>query len=243
MTKHFLFIIFGLLFFQLTYGQDKLTGRVFENKTRIWLSGIKIENLKTHNISVSDSAGRFSITAKIGDYLVFSGFAYRTDTIYIFNLKYTETLLEPKQNMLKEVKVSTPEIKTGSLKAPAQKGPFDSQTVLYQTDGNGNYIGGVKFMLFWTKDEKKKEKERQKMADEETKLQIAKVFSPQNIQNYLPLKGQELDNFIILYTPDVKTYVGSNFNFLLYLTASYKKFQTLPIAERQSSTYLRLSPH
>ena len=95
-------------------------------------------------------------------------------------------------------------------------------------------------MLFWTKDEKKKEAERQKMADEEMKLQIAKVFGPENIQNYLPLKGQELSNFIIIYIPDVKTYVSSKFNLLLYLDACYKKFLTIPLKDRQSPTYLQL---
>jgi len=241
MARLLFFIIFGFLFLQLSYGQDKLNGRVFENKTRVPLSGIKIEDLKTHIVVRSDSAGRFSIGVKVGDNLSFSGFAYQTDTVYLTNLRYTEFFMAPKQNMLKEVKVLTPEIKTGSLTAPAEKGPFDSKSVLYQTDGSGNYIGGVKIMLWDSHSgEKQRQKEKKLADDEEMNQQIARVFSPQNIQNYLPLKGQELANFIILYNPDVKTYTSSRFNFLLYLDACYKKFLKIPAVERQSATYFQL---
>src|SRR5258708_16111179 len=109
MTKHLLLLLSGLFILNLSYAQDKLSGRVIENKTNVALGGIKIENLKNHNGSVSDSTGRFSIKANIGDYIAFSGFAYHGDTVYVTNLKYLEVHLDLKQNVLNEVRVITPE--------------------------------------------------------------------------------------------------------------------------------------
>jgi hypothetical protein len=222
--------------------QDKLGGRIFENKTRISLAGIKVENLKSHVIVVSDAKGEFSIKATVGDNICFSGSAYKPDTLYVANLKYLEVFLDLQQNMLKEVKVVTQEIKTGSLSAPAQTGLFNSHTVLYQTDANGNPIGGIKIMVpDWNKDARKKKRDLQIAADEQTKQQIAKVFGPENIQKYLPLKGQELANFIILYIPDVGTYNSTGFNLTLYLNSSYEEFLKMPIEQRQSPTYFQLT--
>ncbi len=70
-----LFLLCGFLFIQLSHAQDKLTGRVFENKTLVPLSGIKVENLISGNTAISDSTGNFSIKAAVGDYISFSGFS------------------------------------------------------------------------------------------------------------------------------------------------------------------------
>jgi isopenicillin N synthase-like dioxygenase len=111
------------------------------------------------------------------------------------------------------------------LKASPSKGPFNSQTVLYQTDAAGRPIGGIKIMIHdWNKDENRKIREQQFLLDEEEKVQISKVFSPQNIQNYLPIRNQELKNFITLYIPCIKTYNNHDFNLLDYLASCYKKF-------------------
>ncbi len=178
----------------------------------------------------------------MGDDICFSGSAYKPDTLYVANLKYLEVFLDLQQNMLKEVKVVTQELKTGSLSAPAQTGLFNSHTVLYQTDANGNPIGGIKIMVpDWNKDAKKKKRDIQIAADEETGKQIAKVFSPENIQKYVPLKGQELANFIILYSPDVATYNNKEFNLTLYLNSSYEEFLKMPLEQRQSTTYFQLT--
>jgi len=242
MTRLLLFLIFGLFIVNISYAQDKISGRIFENKTTVALFGIRIENLKTHNTTVSDSTGRFSVAANIGDYITFSGFAYKIDTVYIASLKYLEISLEPKQNMLKEVKVVNTETKLGNLTAPSLPTPFGGQTVRYQTDGAGNPIGGIKIMLFDShSDEKKKERDYKIAADDEKKLAIFNTFKPKNLKNYLPITDTtEMDNFIILYTPDIDTYYSSGFNLTAYLNDCYQKFLDIPEADRRSPTYLRL---
>jgi len=86
----------------------------------------------------------------------------------------------------------------------------------------------------------KKLKKQQIGIDEAEKDSIANIFSAENIQQYVPIKGQELQNFITLYIPDLKTYNSSGFNLILYLSSSYKEFCKIPVEKRQSADFLKI---
>jgi hypothetical protein len=226
----------------LSYAQGNLTGRVYENKTHVPIAGITIKNLKSNFTTLSDQKGGFSIRAHIGDLITFSGFSYQPDTLYVKDLNYTEILLDLHQNMLKEVQVTTPDTKLGNLTAPPTLAPFGGQTLVYQTDDAGNYTGGVSLRLFDShKAAKKKKKDAQIAKDDEINQQIAKTFSAENLQNYLPIRGQELDNFRILYLPDIDLFTDKSFNLTVYLNICYKSFLQIPAEKRQSKEFLSLN--
>jgi hypothetical protein len=90
-------------------------------------------------------------------------------------------------------------------------------------------------------DAKKRKKEVQLGEDEKTKQEIAKTFSPDNLKNYLPITGQEMDNFIIIYTPDINTYTDADFNLTIYIDKSYRDFLTIPKERRQSKQLTELN--
>ena len=237
----FVCIIFLLALSTISQAQDRLAGRIYEIKTRISLGGIKIEDLKSHFTAVADSTGRFSIKTAVGDFVSFSGISYQTDTLYVADLKYLEVFLTPRINMLDEVKVRGVQTKTGKLSAAPITGAFNSQTVLYQTDRYGNEKGGVNVKIFDADGQKKKKHDSQIEKSEERQATIFKVFQAKNLQNYLPLTGVEMDNFIILYTPTVDTYFDPTFSLITYLNTSYKKFLEIPADERKSETAFRLT--
>jgi hypothetical protein len=241
MARSIFFLIFGVFIVNAACSQDKLSGRIYENKTKVYLAGITVEDLKSHVQTLSDSTGRFSIKTSIGDYVCFSGFAYRPDTLYIANLKYMEVLLDPKQNMLNEVKVTTQQTKTGNLSAAPLTGPLNSKTVLYQVDQNHDNNGGIKIKLFDSDNSKKKRQDRQIADNEEKQQAIYNVFQPKSLSIYLPIRGVEMDNFIVLYTPDVATDYSNGFSLVSYLNASYQKFLQIPADQRQSPTAFRLT--
>jgi hypothetical protein len=240
--KSLLIVILIGFFGGTSYAQGKFGGQVFENNTKIPLSGISVENLNSHLKQISATDGSFAISAKIGDLLSFSSPYYQPDTVYITNLSYLKIYLNLKTKTLKEVQVTSAELKTGSLKIAPTKGPFNSETVLYQTDAAGRPIGGIKIMVHdWNKDENRKIREQQFLLDEEKKEQISKVFSPENIQSYLPIKDQELKNFITLYIPDIKTYSSHEFNLTAYLNTCYQEFLKIPAGQRQSGNFIKLN--
>ena len=237
-----LFLLIGLfLLANISFAQGNLTGRIYENKTRIPLAGISIMNLKSRTMAVSDQNGIFAIRAHIGDLVTFSGFSYVPDTLFVKDLGTVEIFLNLKQNLLKGVTVTGSETKLGNLTAARTPTPFGGQTVVYQTDADGNAKGGLQFNLFDShSDANKRKKETQLGKDEDTKQEIARVFSPENLKDYVPLTGQEMDNFIILYTPDINTFTGSDFNLTVYIDTCYQEFLKIPKEKRQSKQLTEL---
>ncbi|HVS93226.1 MAG TPA: carboxypeptidase-like regulatory domain-containing protein [Mucilaginibacter sp.] len=224
------------------FAQDNLTGRVYEANTHSAIPGITIRNLKTNFATVSNQTGAYSIPAKVGDLIVFSAFSYVPDTLYVQNLNYTDIKLTLKQNMLNGVTVTGQQTRLGNLKPAPTLSPFGGQTLVYHTDAKGNYDGGVRLSVFDSHSaQKKREKEAQLERDDAMQKKIAEVFSPGNLKNYIPLKGQEMTNFIGMYTPDIATYTSPDFNFTIYLNASYTDFMKLPEEKRQSKDLLNLS--
>ena len=242
MRKLILIILF-FLSAPVVYAQTTFSGRVLENKTRILLPGIKVENLNSHVNTNTDYGGKFSINAKQGDLIRFSGLNYQPDTIYLTTLSAQEIFLSLQQNQLNDVNVKGAEANKNAFGTIQPITPFGASSIVrYQTDAAANPVGGVKFNLFDSqKDARKREHTRQLQVDGQRQQEISKVFSPKNLQGYLPISGQELSNFIILYRPDVATYFSSSFNLAMYLNNCYKKFLEIPIEKRQSATAFQLN--
>jgi hypothetical protein len=246
MIRLFLLFLGLLLLANISFAQGNLTGRVFENKTRIPLGGVSIQNLKSNSISVSDKNGLFSIRAHVGDLVTFSTFAYRPDTLFVKDLNDIEIFLDLKSTMLKEVKVTGTETRLGNLKAAPTPSPFGGQTLVYQTDENGNPKGGLKLNVFDSHaDANKREKAAQLTKDERTHEEITRIFSPEGLKDYIPLTGQEMDNFIILYRPDIATFTSPEFHLTVYINTSYEEFMKIPPNRRKSKdlTDLKSKPN
>ncbi len=242
MIRAFLILILLLFIVHLSFAQGNLTGRVLENKTRLPLGGISVQNLKSNIIVVSDKNGLFAIKAHVGDLITFSSFSYQPDTLYVKDLSSVEVLLDLRGTMLKGVTVTGTETRLGNLKASPTLSPFGGETVVYSKDASGNYKGGLSMNLFDShSDAKKKQKDIQLGKDEAIKQKIAREFSPDYLKDYVPLKEQEMNNFIILYTPTVSTYTASDFNFTSYVNTSYKEFLTIPEERRKSKALTDLN--
>lgn len=235
MARFLLFLLFILFLTGSVYAQDALTGRVYEEKINTAIPGIVVRNLNSNRTALTDQTGGFSIPAKIGDLVSFTGFSYQPDTIYVKDLKYVEIILALKGKMLKEVTVTQQEVKVGSLKAPRTLSPINSDALVYSRNDNGAYKGGMTANIFDSNQAaKKRQKAVQVEKDGAIKQKISETFSAINLQNYLPIKGQEMQNFIILYTPGMETYTSADFNFTLYLSTCYREFLKIPEDQRRS---------
>jgi hypothetical protein len=234
MQRLLLLLLCCFLFTNLGFGQNQLTGRVFENKTNVFLQSVKVEDLKSHAVTLTQVDGSFIIKAAVGDLVTFVSGSYKPDTIYVANLNYIQVFLDLRQNMLQEVKVTNQQIKgNAGFNAQPETGPLGSRAVTYQTDANGDFKGGVNFNIPDGQNTKRKH-ESQVTEDEKQKEEIIKVFSADNLKKFLPITGQEMANFIILYMPDVKTYYSPAFSLIGYLNTSYQEFVKIPVEQRQS---------
>ncbi|MBK0377714.1 carboxypeptidase-like regulatory domain-containing protein [Mucilaginibacter segetis] len=209
------------------FAQNKIKGSVFENTTRIKLAGIHVNNLNNSQSTLTNNDGKFTITAKPGDLLTFNALFYDADTVLVTDLHEMEVFLTPHKNELNQVNITTTESPgmSGSYYDPQ----FHGQTLVYHRDKKGAYDGGLTLrMWYWKKDARKKAREEKKIKDFEKADHIAKTFTPKVIATYLPLTGQDMINFISLYTPSVKVYTDNDFNLVQYLNSCYKKYLKLP---------------
>ncbi|MEO6521239.1 MAG: hypothetical protein ABIN91_06175 [Mucilaginibacter sp.] len=210
--------------------QGTLMGRIYEYNTHIHLQSIKVTNLNSRQYTLSDTAGIFYIYAKPGDLLVFKGYAYQPDTVSIVNKNHMEVFLVPEGKTLKEVNVAgtAAETKLGSLKDPTLTGA----PVTYQRNADGSYKGGIALRFGYGKDKKairSKQLTDEEIADE----QIDDAFNEKTVSQTIPLRGQELKDFILMYRPAREVFKARGFNMTIYLNDNYKKYMALPADKRK----------
>jgi len=233
-----LFIAFCCIFCTLTlHAQTVFNGRVLENKTRISLRGVIVENLGNKLKAITGDDGRFSIAAKAGDLLLLRSFGYQTDTVLLTDMHDREIFIEPRRNELNQVTITDSSIhSTQAAENMKYYDPqFHGQTIVYHRDKEKNFDGGIILRMHYFKgDENKKKKAEEKAHQRILSEEISAIFTADNISHYLPLKGADLDNFLLLYTPDIKVYNSKGFNLLAYLNTSYKAFSTLTPSQRKA---------
>lgn len=229
MLRYTLLFFCCCFIFTNVYAQQKLSGQVFENGTRVSLAGIRVQNNRSKLTTETDIKGHFTIDARANDVLIFTGFNYQPDSVLLTDTKPREVFMEPVKNMLKQVDVGGVELNTGTLTDPQ----FHGQSAVYTRNSDGSYKGGVTFRV-WSNHsaEHKREKEAQQQHDEAIRLEIDKAFNAKNLTKYLPLKPQEVDGFRSRYIPTVKTYTANNFSLMVYLGNCYKEFMKLPPEKR-----------
>jgi len=232
MFKYIAFMAFLCLSATLASAQI-FSGTVLENKTRIALSGVQIQNLNTKQTATTNNQGKFSINAKKGDLLTFRTFSYHPDTLLLTDLHEQEIFLTPEETMLNGVNVTTTTTKNANGALYHDK-DYHGQSMVKHVDAKGNYDGGITLrMWYWKKQEKREKKLADQIQRDKDMDEIVKVFSPENISKYLPLKGDDMDAFIIRYIPDVSVYKSPGFNLLVYLNTCYKQFNALSPEERK----------
>ncbi|MEP6614350.1 MAG: hypothetical protein ABJA76_20745, partial [Mucilaginibacter sp.] len=187
-------------------------------------------------ISLKD--GEFAVAAKPGDLVVFTLFAYQPDTVLITDMHAREIFMTPKTTILNQVNIT--DTNGRAVASPNAVQPYDpmfhGQPVVYQRDPKFlKPVGGIIIRLhYWKKDEKRRQKAAQSAKEREISEHISVIFTPLNIGNYVPLKGTDMDDFLLLYTPDVKEYTDKKFALLPYLNACYQNWQTLTPEQRKA---------
>lgn len=221
-----------LLFLRVSmlWGQQQLAGSVIDSASRLPLKNVTIQNHTINTKTFSDAEGKFSIAAQPGHSISFSLFAHQTHTVVPSTLEPLKILLSPKINLLQEVEVRHLKTSPSTWQSPA----FHGQSMVYKKEYDDPSAGGVVFRVwYWKKDEKRRNKKLEAERMWSVENRIRDIFSPPNISLYVPLRGEDLNNFIWRYTPSPETFTNPNFELLLYLNDSYKKFQQLPAIEKE----------
>lgn len=218
----FISFIISLAAVTQAYSQTFLTGTVVEFGTRINLSNVFINNLSNGKSTLTDDGGHFKLPAAVNDVISFSCPGYFTDTIFLLQLRPVKRFMRMKGILLNEA-----EVKGES---------FDVRKEYPEAYTRGEFLeipaaGGVKIALTKLLGRKgiRARRLKKKLEREFKERQIDALFNEKIVAKVLPLKGNDLQDFVFMYRPTLSFLKKSSPSELtVYISDSYKKFLVIP---------------
>ena len=224
----------GKLFAQ----ERSLLGVVFDRDSKIRLSRVYIENVRTQVGFYNNTKGEFKTSARAGDLLVARLEGYLSDTIVVDAKSDVVFLLKRKSVRLREVVIKD------TLKNPAKQlqETQNAYRDIYRK-GNTDMLTGVGpggvglsidalYSLFSR--EGKNARFLQKAIERDYKESIIDYrFTPNLVQQATGLSGLKLRDFMQQYRPSYTFILEANdYDLLRFIQASYQKYLVNPDAYR-----------
>jgi hypothetical protein len=223
-----LYLLFIISFASVTqaFSQTFFTGTIIESGTRTKLTNVFINNLSNGKTALTNDAGHFKLPAAVNDIISFSFPGYFTDTIVLLHLRPVKRFMRVKGILLN----------AAEIKAEA----FDLRKEYPEAYTRGNFLqipstGGVKISLTKLLGKKGIRARRLKrMLEKEVKeRRIDALFNEKVVAAVLPLKGNDLKDFVFMYRPTLSFLKKSSASDLtIYINDSYKKFLLIPLQQR-----------
>lgn len=215
------FIIIVFLFVSaFAHSQDLLKGAVYEYGTNMRLTNVFIRNNNNKQITITDKNGNFSIKAATGHLLIFSSPGYVSDTLYLIDVLHKRINLIPKTINLSQVNIT------------ATRQAFNPR-VEYPEIYEKSKIYAFSPSTWFSKEGKNARRLKRYFRREAEERQVDAVFSPVYVGSIVPLKGQDLANFISLYRPTYAFLKSNNAESVVaYINDCYKKYLALPADKR-----------
>ena len=221
-TRYF----FALLLLLTTIGsvsaQSVLTGTVYESSTNNKLQDVFIRNMNNKQLGLTDKDGKFSVKAEIGNLLIFDAPGYVSDTLYLIDMKPKKIELSlNKAISLRGVTISS---------ARPDFDPRKEYPEVYQK--SKLYV--LSPTTWFGKEAKDARRMKRFFRREQEERKVDAVFTRSYVGSIVPLKGEELDDFMLMYRPSYSFIKGNdNVSLAVYINDSYKKYQALPPDKRK----------
>lgn len=203
-----------------------LRGTVAETGSHIKLSDVFVKNTVNKQITLTDKTGKFEIPAQTGNTLIISSPGYVSDTLYLVDLKPKEIQLVPQSVTLREVTVTA----TRGFNPRAEYPQVYEKSKVYALSPS----------TWFGKDAHDARRLKRYFEREAQERKVDSAFSRAYVSSIVPLKGQELDDFIQMYRPTY-TFLRNNNgeSMAVYINDCYKKFMALPPAKRKAGRLIQ----
>ena len=201
--------------------QGLLKGTVYESANGNKLPDVFIRNMNNKQLGITDKDGNFSIKAQTGNLLIFESPGYVSDTLYLIDLEPKKIQLVTKTITLREVTVNS----TRQAFDPHKEYPeIYTKSKLYVLSPT----------TWFGKEAKDARRLKRYFKREEEERRIDAVFTRTYVGSIVPLKGVELDDFMLMYRPSYSFIKGNdNVSLAVYINDSYKKYLALPPEKRK----------
>lgn len=221
MKPKYIVLISALLIAGTVNAQNTLKGTVYElgKNTRMPNVFIRDDNNKKQ-ITITDDKGNFEIDTQTGHTLIFDSPGYVSDTLYITDLAPKRIEMTTKMISLRQVNVTSTR---QSFDAHKEYPEIYTRSKVYPLSPSSWFSKNARDARRLKKYFKREEEERH----------VDEVFNATYVQSLVPLRGQELENFMTLYRPTYAFLKNNNGESLtVYINDSYKKFMALPADKR-----------
>jgi len=201
------------------HAQNILKGTVFEGKSSRKLADVFVRDINSKEISLTDNAGNFTIRTLQNHTLIFSSPGYVSDTLFLVDLK-------PKRIELAFRNIT---LNTVNVTSTRTFNPREEYPDVYEKS---------KFALSPSRIFGKEAKDARRLKhyfDRETdERQIDSIFNAVYVSSIVPLKGNDLEDFMSMCRPTLAFLKKTPHSSLtLYVNDSYKKFMALPPEKRR----------
>lgn len=215
----YLFTI-ALLFSTTLRAQIYVRGNVVDASTGAKLSDVFVRDVTNKQITLTDKSGRFEIKSETGHTLIFSSPSYVPDTLYVIDLTQKHIQLKTKTISLREVNIT------------AQRLAFDPHKE-YPDVYEKSKLYPLSPSTWFGKEARDARRLKRYFEREQQERRVDQVFNRVYVGSIVPLKGQELEDFMQLYRPSYAFITSNNSESLaVYINDSYKKFMALPPDKR-----------
>ena len=215
----YLFTI-ALLFSTALHAQIYVRGNVVDASSGAKLSDVFVRDVTNKQIALTDKSGRFEIKSETGHTLIFSSPSYVPDTLYVIDLTQKHIELKTKTISLREVNIT------------AQRLAFDPHKE-YPDVYEKSKLYPLSPSTWFGKEARDARRLKRYFEREQQERRVDQVFNRVYVGSIVPLKGQELEDFMQLYRPSYAFITSNNSESLaVYINDSYKKFMALPPEKR-----------
>lgn len=205
-----LFIAWG------AHAQEVIKGSVIEEGTKEKLTNVFVHNTSNKQITLVDKNGKFEIKGGKNNLIIFDSPGYISDTVLVIDYRPLTIVLKPMGIALKQVDIN------------ASRRAFDPH-VEYPEIYRKSKVYPLSPSTWFSKEARDARRLKRYFEKEEQERYVDKYFTPAFVGNIVPLKGEELQNFMAIYRPSY-AYVKSNNgpSLTLYVNDSYQKYKALP---------------
>ena len=216
-----LYIIFiALLLGNVLHAQSLIKGTVVESGSNSKLSDVFVRDITNKQITLTDKSGKFEIKSETGHILIFSSPGFTDDTLYVVDLNPKHVELKTRTIALHEVNISS------------QRLAFDPHKE-YPDVYEKSKVYPLSPSSWFGKEARDARRLKRYFAREQEERRVDQVFNRVYVGSIVPLKGQELEDFMQLYRPSYAFITSNNSESLaVYVNDSYKKFMALPPDKR-----------
>lgn len=219
--KRLLYLFTILLFISnALHAQIYVRGNVVDASSGTRLPDVFVRDITNKQIALTDKSGKFEIKSEPGHTLIFSAPSYVPDTLYVVDLTQKHIELKTKTISLREVNIT------------AQRLAFDPHKE-YPDVYEKSKLYPLSPSTWFGKEARDARRLKRFFAREEQERKVDQVFNRVYVGSIVPLKGQELEDFMQLYRPSYDFITSNNSESLaVYINDSYKKFMALPPEKR-----------